>query len=84
MFPGIIKYFICNDLLPAQGEIHQQNSRIKIRMICSEADLIYIICQFSLASMGGRSEEISLHVCFPERPQRIDDEDIRVEIEDAV
>ena len=34
--------------------------------------------------MGGCSEEIPFHVCLPERTQRIDDEDIRVEIQDAV
>lgn len=53
-------------------------------MVCPETELVDIVGQFRLSCMCGRCEEIPLQIRLPQRTQRVDDKDIRIQIQDAV
>ena len=71
------------DLLSRSVQIDQKDSGVIIIVICAEPELIDVVCQLGFPRMGGRRKEMFLKICFPERAERIDDQNIRIQIQDA-
>lgn len=72
------------DLLSRSVQIDQKHPGVIIIVIRAEPELIDVVCQFGFPRMRSRCEKTALHIRFPEWTERIDDQDIRIQIQDAV
>ena len=84
MLPDMLRQFIRADLLPRTVKVDQEEAGDKISVVCPETGLVHIVRQLRLSRLFGSREEVFLHVSLPERAQRIDDQDVRVKVKDAV
>ena len=72
------------DLFACSFKVYQEYAGIIVIMVCSKAELVDIVCQLRLSCMRGGSKKISFQICLPQRPEGIDDQDIRIQVQDAV
>ena len=72
------------DLFTCSFKVYQEHAGIIVIMVCSKTELVDIVCQLRLSCMRGGSEKISFQVRLPQRAEGIDDQDIRIQVQDAV
>lgn len=80
----IIEQHLRPDFLPPEIQIHQQHAGVIVVLFRSQTQLIDAICQLRLARVSSGGKEVSIQLCLPQWPEGIDNQDIRVKIEDPV
>ena len=75
--------FIRLDLLSRPVQIDQKDSGVIILVIRAKPELVDVVRQLGFPRMGGRRKEMSLQIRLPERAERINDQDIRIKVQDA-
>lgn len=78
----ILERYLRLDDLSFQSEIHQKNAGVKVIVVRSEAKLVYMIDRFRFSCVGRSGKEVSPQIHFPEAPQWVYDQNIRIEVQD--